>query len=648
MKITGTLLFVLLALGETFCQVRLPRLISNGMVLQRDAAVKVWGWASSSEKVEVTFKGKTYKTSADDAGHWNIKLPPQPAGGPYEMTVRGKNEIRVSDILFGDVWVCSGQSNMELTMERVKEKYPEVIAASTNGQIRQFVVPDQYDFKVQHKDLDGGSWTSATPANVLGFSAVAYFFALEIYDKHHVPIGLINAALGGSPVESWMSEDVIKNFPEAFGEFQRFQHNETIRKIETDDRQRNRYWHAAMDSLDPGIKSANRWYDADLDEREWKEITVPGFWADAGYKNGNGSAWYRRKVSLPASMTGKPAKLWLGRIVDQDSVFINGRFVGTTSYQYPPRRYNVNAGLLKEGENTIAVRVINQSGRGGFITDKPYYLAVDEDTVDLKGAWKFRPGAVMAPLEGPTFIRWKPVGLFNKMISPLLSVSIKGVLWYQGEANTGKPAEYEALFPALIRDWRARWGQGDFPFLYVQLANYMKSYAEPRDSKWAALRNAQLKTLSVPNTGMAVAIDLGEWNDIHPLNKADVGRRLALLARKIAYGERDLVASGPLPVDARFEGQQVTITFEHTGTGLTIKNSDRLNHFAVSEDGKKFVWAEATVKKNKVIVTASNVSTIKAVRYAWADNPEGVNLYNSEGLPATPFEMWKPESLNTK
>lgn len=622
-----------------FSQIQLPRLVSNGMVLQRDTKVKIWGWSSPGEEIELSFNNIQYKTKANGGGNWEIELPPQSAGGPHEMILKGKNEIKISDILFGDVWICSGQSNMELTMERVKEKYGDIIEHSENKNIRHFLVPDKYDFKKENQDLESGSWEAANPKSVLGFSAVGYFFARKIYQQHQVPIGLINSALGGSPVEAWISEEALKNFPNLYEELQRFKDDKLIEEIETTNKSITERWYNELLTKDKGLATdGTKFSDPTLDDSEWSEMNLPGHWADGLLGNVNGSVWFRKKFHVPGSMIGKPAKLWMGRIVDQDSVFVNGKFVGTTGYQYPPRRYQLGADVLKEGENIITVRVINNGGRGGFILDKPYYLAVEKDTIDLKGKWKYKLGTSMSPMESQTAVRWKPAGLYNKMISPLLNYSIKGVIWYQGESNTSRATEYEKTFPALINDWRQKWGQGDFPFLFVQLANFMETTDQPVESDWAALREAQRKTLNIANTAMVVTIDLGEWNDIHPLNKKDVGERLALAAENLAYGNKDIVSSGPLYQSMKIKGNKVILTFNNMGKGLTIKGGDDLKYFSIAGSDKKFVWAKAKIKSSKVIVWSDQVKHPIAVRYAWADNPEGANLYNKDGLPASPFQ----------
>ncbi|HTG65477.1 MAG TPA: sialate O-acetylesterase [Flavobacterium sp.] len=620
-------------------QIKLPKLISDGVVLQRNEKVKIWGWASPKEKIKLEFKSKVYFTEADQEGNWNIILPAEKAGGPYQMALKASNEIVIKDILFGDVWICSGQSNMELPMERLKEKYGEVIKNAKNANIRHFLVPDKYNFQQEQADLDSGNWISASPETVLNFSGVAYFFAKNIYEKHPVPIGLINSALGGSPIEAWLSDTALTAFPEAYNEAQKFKSNDYIKEIETADKKRNEEWYQLLNANDEGVK--NNWNLAGIDDGNWDQMSIPGFWNRQSIGNVNGAVWFRKEIQVPKSMVGKPAKLFMGCIVDQDFVYVNDELIGTTGYQYPPRRYTVKPTVLKEGKNVISIRVINNSGQGGFVLDKPYYLSVDKDTIDLKGLWKYKLGATMKPLRGETFIRWKPEGLFNAMIAPLTNLKIKGVLWYQGESNSGNPKLYSKALPLLIQDWRTKWGQGNFPFLFVQLPNYMETFSEPRESNWAALRQAQLETLSVPNIAMAVTIDLGEWNDIHPLNKEDVGKRLSLLSRKLAYGERKLQASSPMPNTSIFEKDKAIISFKNSGGGLIVKKGTELKSFAISNDGKNFVWAKAKIIGNNVEVWNEKISNPTIVRYAWDNNPEDANLFSKEGLPATPFEVKK-------
>lgn len=631
-----TLLFF--ATLTTFGDIELPELISDGMVLQRNANVKIWGWAAPDEVITISFNGEKYNTKTKKDSTWSITLSPMQKGGPLDMKVEGNNSLKVKDVLIGDVWVCSGQSNMEISMERASPLYGSEIANSKNNYIRYFEVPKQYDFNRLREDLKYGNWQKTNPENVPGFSAVAYFFAKELYKQYNIPIGLINASLGGSPAEAWISQESLKAFPELYKEAQKFKDSALITEIMKEDKERIGAWYNKLKKKDKGyIDSGESWREPTINVSGWDTIKIPGYWANTELGPVNGVVWFRKEINVPASMAGKQAKLLLGRIVDADSVFVNGVFVGTTGYQYPPRRYEVPSGLLKEGKNTIVVRVINNIGNGGFVLDKPYKLIAGKDTIDLKGYWKYKLGAEMPPLESQTFIRWKPSGLYNAMISPLLNYRIKGVIWYQGESNAGKPIKYRRLFPTLIKDWRQNWNQESFPFLFVQLPNFMEAKDQPTESNWALLREAQLKTLTVPNTGMAVTIDIGEWNDIHPLNKKDVGKRLALAARKVAYGKEDVVYSSPIYKDMKIKGNKVILTFKHTGSGLIAKGEEELKGFAICGPDKEFVWAEAKIKNNKVIVWNDDISNPVAVRYAWADNPKDANLYNKEGLPASPF-----------
>ena len=620
-------------------EVKLPKLISDGMVLQRDTKVNIWGWAGAGEEIKIDFLGLTYSTSANEQGDWKIVLENLETGGPYTMNISASNSITINNILIGDVWLCSGQSNMELTMERASPIYEEEIANSENPFIRQFEVPDRYNFIQPQKDLESGEWKEANPENLMKFSAAAYFFAKEIYDKYKIPIGLINASLGGSPAQAWMSEDALINFPEYYNEAQRFKDSSLIVQIEKLDQERISKWYSTLNQKDEGLNDPQgNWYSSVLNTSDWSSVRVPAFWSDTQIGPVIGSVWFRKYFNVSASLAGEPALLILGRIKDADSVFINGEFVGNTTYEWPPRRYKIPEGLLHEGENIITVRVICSSGRGGFIPDKDYKIEFDQNSINLEGEWKYHLGAKMDILARQTFIRWQPLGLFNGMIAPLLNYKIKGVIWYQGEAgeNVSRPAEYSILFPSLIDDWRKKWYEGNFPFIFVQLANFMDPKDEPSESGWALIREAQLQTLSVPNTGMAVAIDIGDWNDIHPLNKKDVGYRLFLNAEYLTYGDTSVVYSGPIYNSMQVDGNKIILSFTNVGDGLIAKGG-KLKYFSICGEDGKFVWAHAKIEDNKVVVWNDSIANPVAVRYAWADDPEGANLYNAEGLPASPF-----------
>jgi sialate O-acetylesterase len=639
------LIFTFLVSLTTFSQVRLPKLISDGMVLQQDTEVKIWGWAAIHEKIAVSFHDSIYNTGADDSGNWKVILPPMKAGGPYTMKVSASDTIVIQDILIGDVWICSGQSNMELPMKRVSPLYESEIANADNTNIRCFSVPQKYNFLEPQKDLESGNWQKTNPKTILNFSAAAYFFAKELYEKYRVPIGLINTSLGGSPAEAWISEGSLKAFPEYYKEAQRFKDGTLINQIENQDKIRIQAWYNELRQKDEGYKNPRKiWNDPTLNTSDWATMKIPGYWANTSLGDVNGVVWFRKEINIPqcnvgmdSLKNGQQAKLILGRIVDSDSVFVNGIFVGTTGYQYPPRRYYFPATILREGENIIVVRVINNIGKGGFVLDKQYELIVGGRAFDLKGDWQYRLGTRMEPLASQTFIRWKPLGLYNAMISPLLNYRMKGVIWYQGESNAEKPLEYQELFSTLIRDWRNKWNQGDFPFLFVQLPNFMETKSQPSESNWALLREAQLKTLSLPNTGMVVTIDIGEWNDIHPLNKKDVGKRLALAAQKVAYGDEKIIHSGPIYHSMKIVGNKIIISFSDTSGGLIAKGGRELRYFAIAGADKQFVWAKAKIKDGKLVIWNNKIQKPQVVRYAWADNPEGANLYNREGLPASPF-----------
>jgi sialate O-acetylesterase len=646
-------LFGFFALQSAYSYVRLPRLISNGMVLQRNVAVRVWGWASPGEKVIVRFLGRADTAATGDDGQWAAMLPPMKAGGPYSMEIDGSNHIVLNDILIGDVWVCSGQSNMQLPMARVAWKYPDVIAHSENDNIRQLIVPNTYDFSGPKEDIQWAQWQPANPWTVLQFSAAAYFFARNLYEKYHVPIGLINASVGGTPIEAWMSKDALKEFPAILETGEKFSSSAYRDSVTEKNNSTYGTWNSKAWEEDEGLKGEKPWYDPTYDDADWQTMKLPGYWSDEGLpvpsaKNVNGVVWFRKEFNVPASLAGKPAKLIMGRIVDGDYDYVNGVFVGSVSYQYPPRRYDVAPGLLKAGKNTVVVRVISQDGRGGFIKDKQYAVVIGNHAINLAGNWKYKVGVAEPPMPfgGPTII-YQPTGCFNAMIAPLLNYTIKGVIWYQGESNASFPQGYAKKFESMIADWRVKWHEGDFSFIYVQLPNYGEPFDHPVESGMAALREAQLQTLSVPNTGMAVTIDIGEWNDIHPLDKGDVGKRLALAAEKIAYGDNTVVYSGPIYKSIEIKGNKAVISFTHIGKGLVAKgrridsSSGPLKTFEICGADGKYVWAKATIKGDNVIVWSDSVSTPTAVRYAWADTPVDPNLYNKEGLPASPFETGK-------
>ncbi len=635
---------VLLTPCVSFSQIRLPRLVSDGMVLQRETPVKIWGWASVGEKVSLSYNNESFKTVTDVDGRWLITLPAQKAGGPFVMKISASNQITLNNILFGDVWFCSGQSNMELPMRRVALLYGDEIASSSNPMIRQFIVPVKWNFIQPQQEIQGGKWEEANPESVLSFSAVAYFFARDLNARHKVPIGIILCAAGGSSVESWISEESLKAFPEQYRIAKQLSDTSYLGNLLISEQKAQKKWFDELKKIDLGRKETP-WLNPSIDDSSWPTVYIPSSFSEANMDIKSGVVWYRKEIELPENCEGKNGLLELGRIVDSDSVFINGKYVGTTSYQYPPRRYNIASGILKSGKNNITIRVVSQSFSGGFIKEKPYQLDVDGRIFNLKGAWKYNIGAKCGPCPLATFFPGKPLGLFNAMLYPTVSYTLKGIVWYQGESNAERAREYKTALSRLIGEWRQLRKQGELPFLFVQLPDFMEPKKDPSEGEWVILRDQQLKTLSLPNTAMAVTIGFGEWNDIHPLRKKEVGRRLALAAEKLAYGDKKIVSSGPIYKSMKKIGNKVELIFTDCGSGLTTNDGKELNGFAIAGSDKKFWWAKAEMNGNKIVVWNEYVAYPEIVRYAWADNPAGANLYNKEGLPASPFTT---ENLENK
>lgn len=609
------------------------------MVLQRNHPIKIWGWAAQREKISVTFNGKHRKTVTSRGGNWSVEFPEMKAGGPYSIQLNGPNKIELNDILVGDVWLCAGQSNMVHQLNIHDITYANEIANANYPEIRHFKIPTQTDLTGPNKDFNGGSWQSAVPDEIRSFSAVTYFFAKKIYKKYKVPIGLINASVGGTPIEAWTSEAGFQEFPEILKTIEK---NKDTAYVNSRIRGKRGADKMADDIGDKGLMGPLAWYDPNFVPKNWRRINIPGYWEDQGIRNLNGVVWYRKVIEIPTDMIAQEAKVFLGRIVDADELYINGQKVGNTTYQYPQRRYTVPKNIVKAGTNIFTIKVTNYNGKGGFVPDKPYYLFTETDTVDLKGYWQYKVGEIFNPSvpsstsTRPINAQNEPTALYNVMVAPYTQFSLKGILWYQGESNSGEPKAYEGLLKGLINDWRTQFNQPDIPFIYAQLPNFMEVNYLPEESNWAELRQSQLKSLSLSNTAMTVNIDLGEWNDIHPDNKKDVGERLALSAMKLAY-HANVVYSGPLYADYKINEKAIEITFSNLGSGLISNDGKQLSEFAIAGKDKNYVWANAKIVGNKVIVWSDAIQDPKYVRYAWADNPDNPNLYNKEGLPASPF-----------
>ena len=606
------LLFV--AILPMNAKVRLPKLINDCMVLQRDVPLKIWGWADAGEKVTVRMDGSSYETEADLNGEWMVVLPPHEAGGPYLLEV---NEILIRDVLVGDVWLCSGQSNQETPILRLTEMFPE-INVSNNHMIRHYKVPTQDVKEELAEEIAGNAvWHSGVASQVMNWTALAYFYALEAYEKTGVPQGMLVSSLGGSAIESWVGQTHLKEFPQLVLDKDALK---ALEEAQTD-------------------KGEGKWNRLDWDDSDWRTMQMPGTWRENGV-NVRGTVWMRKDFEVPEAMEGRHARLLMGTLVHNDAIFVNGVYVGSTGYEYPPRRYQIPAGVLRKGKNTIAVRLNAPAGNGEFIKDKPYKIIGENTEIDLTGTWKYKVGLDLNDAI-PYTERLKNrhavgSGLYNGMIYPIRNYQVKGTIWYQGESNAGNPSRYAELVKALITDWRGLWKMPEMPFLLVQLPNFMQKHDKPTDSGWARIREAQLQTFkTIPHTALAVTYDVGEWNDIHPLNKKAVAKRLFLGARKTVYGEK-IVSSGPVYKDMKIEGDKIIISFTETGRGLMAKGG-ALKHFAIAGEDKQFVWADAVIRDNKVIVSSEDVKHPVAVRYAWSDNPEEANLCNKEGLLASPF-----------
>jgi sialate O-acetylesterase len=620
-------------------------LFNDHVVLQRGVRFPVWGWTTPGSRVAVEMRGKMTTAIADAGGRWIARLGPFDAGGPFTLTVKGTQTVTLNDVLVGDVWLASGQSNMEMGITQVNDAREEV-AHADYPRIRLFQVPKIA--ATNPRTTVNARWLVCNPTNIAaggwgGFSAVAYFFGRRLHKELNVPVGLIHTSWGGTAAEGWVSPETLselKEFVPAVNNLEKTWADAT-RPPADYDKALDDWW----SKNDPGSVTGRMWSEPSFDASGWKRMRLPRFWEDAGLPAYDGVVWFRRTFELPSDWAGKDLLLSLGPVDDRDTTFVNGVRVGALSQWDAPRSYRVSAGLLKPGTNTIAVRVLD-TGVGGGIYGKPEQLKIEladggASPVSLAGEWSYRASVALAELQtqppqqgGNDFS--VPVIRYNGMIAPLLPYAIKGAIWYQGETNVGRAAQYERIMATLIRDWRTRFGVGDFPFLVVQLANYLERRDAPVDSEWARLREAQLHvSRNVAHTGLAVTIDIGDAKDIHPKDKQDVGTRLALAALANVYG-RKLEYSGPAYRRMKIEGERVRLSFDHAEGGLVARDGGRLTGFAVAGEDGRFVWADTVIEGDEVVVSSPEVKRPAAVRYAWADNP-AANLYNRAGLPASPF-----------
>jgi sialate O-acetylesterase len=613
-------------------------------MLQRDVPAKIWGWAAPNERVTLTFLNRNYTATADRSGNWMITLPAQEAGVTASITLKASNTVVINNVLFGDVWLCSGQSNMETPVSRLMTKYRDEINSFSSSSIRYVKIPLVYNFHQPQTDVPDCKWTDLTPVSVQNFSGVAYFYARYLLEQTGIPQGVINSSVGGSPAEAWISEDYLQEFPVLANAKHIYESDEYVKEIKKFSAMPYQFWEEVADRQDKGLNDTVKWYSPDCDFSGWDETELMGMeWRRNGMRVQNGIIWFNREIELPDSLENVEGMIYMGRIVDADSVYINGICVGTTEYQYPPRNYAIPANVLKAGRNVVTVRLVSYRGLPEFVRGKSYKMVINNNEINLTGNWKFKVGTIMPAVQGSgATLQYQPAGLFNSMIAPLQNFAIKGFVWYQGESNTEDYDIYYDLMTSLITNWRAVWGT-EKPFYFVQLPNFMSASVVQQFSAWAETRDIQFRlSKDVPHTGMAVTIDVGEWNDIHPINKKDVGIRLALHALKNLYG-KEIVAEGPIFESAKTDGDKVILSFKK-GTDSLQQVSD-LRGFTIANENGYFLWADAKIEGNTVIVWNNEIKTPKFVRYGWADNPDGANLYNVQGLPASPFRIVLPEPL---
>ena len=623
--------------------VTLPKIFSDNMVLQRNKTIPVWGWANANEKITVQFDHQTKKTKADKNGKWMVKLDNESAGGPYQLIVKGKNTITINDVLVGEVWICSGQSNMEMPIEGWGQinNYQEEISNANYPMIRHFKVPNQVS-SIPLTDVSGGSWQICSPATAGDFSAVAYFFGRELYNKLKVPIGLLNTSWGGTIVETWTSRKAFENsdeFRNMIADMPSLNLDSLAKARTAETRKRVEALQGSLDAT-----NASTWKDLNTDDSNWPQMELPNLWESQQIGDMDGIVWFRKTINISAEDAGKTATLFLSMIDDNDITYVNGVKVGSTDGYNAKREYTIAANILKEGKNVIAVRVEDTGGGGGIYGDSAdMKLTLGNNAIALSGKWNFKVekiagGSVsIGPNSYPTL-------LFNAMVNPLIPFAMEGVIWYQGESNAGRAYQYSKAFPLMINDWRSRWNEGDFPFYFVQLASFNAANGDSKNgSSWAELRESQTKTLSLPNTGMAVTTDIGNPTNIHPKDKQDVGKRLAAIAFHNVYGENN-VYSGPMYQSMKINGNKITVSFTHTGSGLMVKDKyGYLTGFEIAGANKKFHYAKAYMDGRDVAVYSDDVPDPVAVRYGWADDAGEANLFNKEGVPASPFrtDEWK-------
>ncbi len=626
-----------LTLGE---QLWLPKLLSDGCVLQQGEGTRVWGktlpymgvtaeLGAARGGLDSKFPNIVSSTRSDSKGDWQILFPELKPGGPFSLTVRTESGgfRRVEDVYVGEVFVCAGQSNMELPMERVRDRYPEEFERLEEPLIRLYKVREQYDFNGPLMDHEKAEWKGCSKESIGGFSAVSYFFGRYLLEDRKVPVGLINLSLGGTPAEAWMGREALLSYPEAIETLEKYRDSDFVREQIQRNERLQKEWHDRIDEEDSGFKNL---------EKPWKEIQLPGFLEDAGLGNFCGSIWLKKKFQVPETMAKKAAKLWLGTLVDSDRTYVNGMLVGETFYQYPPRKYQIPEGLLNCGENEIVIRLVCDNGKGRMTPGKIYAVFTETERISLEGVWEYQVGFPCGPAPQTDFVSGKPTGLFNAMVAPCLPYTVKGVLWYQGESNDKNPYAYKDLLQRLILYWREVWKQERLPFVVAQLPGF--SIDLKKDSQaWPMIRDAQAQAARIPDVAVTVNLDLGEWNDLHPLNKKEVARRMALAARGMIYGE-PVVYKGPGLRGWKVTGNRVELFFDAgEGKKIRVKDGAGAEAFQLAGDDGVFYRADGQVKDNQVSVWCKELEKPMYLRYGYENAPQKGLLLNEEGLLASPF-----------
>ena len=623
---------------------QLASFFQDHMVIQRNEPIKFWGKAEAGQKIEVQFAGRRSNTKTGKDGKWEVEFAALNEKGPYVLkVVDGSKTLELNDVLVGDVWIASGQSNMEWPVRDTPYKEADTVFIQ-NNEIRLLKVQPLMDY-LPKDEITTTGWQNLSQENISNFSAVGYHFSKFINQEAGIPIGIISANLGATAIETWMSNEALAQFPQFKGELNHSKNFETL-KSEFDDGKSK--W--SKDIYYSGIGMEEKWFSKDLKNSEdWKSIAVAGnTWENNDDLKGfDGAVWFRKKFDLPDNFSEETFNLQLLQIDDFDIAWVNGKKVGETFGKHNHRNYSIPVSDLKKKGNILVVRVFDAGGIGGFTTSAFWGNDI------LWGEWKYKKGQVVdasnfVSPELPSATPFSSPGvLYNGVIAPLTQLKIKGVIWYQGESNEMRAYEYRSLFPALIKDWRKQFSQGDFPFLFVQLANYRKEAETPGPSNWAELREAQTLGLEEPNTGMAVTIDIGEAGDIHPRNKIDVGHRLGMLAMNMSY-DGNYETPGPRFSEMEVENNGIYISFKNIENGLKVKNKyGYIRGFQIAGKDKDFHWVKAVKKGDRVFVYSDEVDDPIAVRYAWSDNPGELDLTNSIGLPLEPFRTddWE---LSTK